>query len=118
MAYTETLLWDYIEDNGGVIPYSGQLTLRNSIFLYDLLVVEVVSASGDLSDPNWHQTCIFNVPIKNVISSYDRSPNTFLISTYYDREHRIKITGNTYQIISSTSGNTNGIIKIWGAKYS
>lgn len=116
MAYTETLLWDYQNDNSGVIPYSGQLTLRNNVSNYEELVIEVVSSASDLQDATWHQTVLFEVPVKAVLSDKNSMANKFDMTTYSEREQYLSISGNKYNILSGAS-NTNGVVRIWGIKY-
>lgn len=113
--YSETLLWDYIVDNSGAISYTGQITLRDSVSNYDQLVIEVVSLDTDLSNPTWHQTSFFEIPVTEVMSSKNVNPNKYIIFSFSDRGLKAEIQGSTYNKYAG-SATTNGVLKIWGIK--
>lgn len=113
---TQTLLWDYVEDNEGTIPYQPfSVTLRQSINNFDELVVENVSSSSDLTDQNWKST---NQWIINVSALNNAVLANYISYTSYDiRSSRYHIEGTTFEKTRNNSANTNGLVRVYGVKY-
>jgi hypothetical protein len=113
---TQTLLWDYVEDNEGTIPYQPfSVTLRQSINNFDELVVENVSSSSDLTDQNWKST---NQWIINVSALNNAVLANYIAYTSYDiRSSRYHIEGTTFEKTRNNSANTNGLVRVYGVKY-
>lgn len=115
-GYTSTLLWDYEEDNSGVIPYDAvTLTLRSSIDNFDTLVVEVVSLNSDISSVNWNATFIAEIDINSLKNSYNN--NYVIFNSHGDRTSRFHIEGTTFQKTINNIANTNGIVRVYGIKF-
>lgn len=112
---TETVLWDYRTDGNGNIAYGTKtLTLRHSIDDYDNFVIELVSASSDLTDPNWDSTMFYVLPVQPIING--RVPGMCSLHTYNTRGSQFQISGNQFTSTPGTN-DTNGVVKIIGVKY-
>ena len=71
-SYSETVLYDYREDNGGVICYDTTTqTLRDDIENYDLLWLEISSSAGDLSGSDWKATCQLSINVNLLSNGYN-----------------------------------------------
>lgn len=115
MAFSETLLWDYVTDNAGSIVYgTTPLTLRDDIENYDSLIIEAISYSTDSSSSTWNSDHFFEVPVHSIINA--RTPNTFAWTSYSDRSSGYTASGRTLQKTAGTN-NINGTVKVWGIKY-
>ena len=115
-AFSQTLLWDYVNDNNGVIPYDlTSLTLHDAIENYDALVIELMSSISDAGTTDWNSDFFVTMNVFALINS--RVPNHITISTYVDRSAHFYISGTTFQKVKSGVANTNGIVKIYGLKY-
>lgn len=115
-SYTETLLWDYEEDNSGTIPYDPfTVTLRQSIDNFDEIMMENVSSSGDLTNNNWKSTVFFSFKVTGLKNAY--FPNYIAYTSFSDRSSRYYISGTTFQKTINNARNTNGLVRVYGIKY-
>lgn len=115
-GYSTTCIWDYVEDNSGVIPYAvGSVTLNDNINNYDMIIAELVSAASDLSDQNWHGTQLMQLDVNALNNSYNN--NYWVYSSYDDRSSRFYISGTTFQKTTNNRENTNGLVRVYGVKY-
>lgn len=113
--YTETVLFDYREDNGGVIAYANDnFTLRDSIDNYDDIILEFVSYSGDIGG-SFSATCQTRVNVNMLKNAY--TPYNFNYTSYAGRVSRIHLEGDSFSTIIRGEYNTNGLVKIVGIKY-
>ena len=116
MAYTETLLWDYVRDNSGNIVYDNTaLTLAQSINNFDELVIELVSNYTDVTDQNWNGTCFYTIPVNVLINA--RNANYFNYTSYNERSSRFYASGTTFQKATVGTANTNGIVRVYGINH-
>lgn len=114
--YTETLLWDYEEDNNGTIPYAAfSVTLRQSIDNFDEIMIENVSRNSDLTDQNWRSTNFFSVKVNALKNAY--VPYYFAYTSYDNRSSRYHVEGTTFEKTINNTNNTNGLVKVYGIKY-
>lgn len=108
------LLWDYINDNSGNIYWSGNaLTLNGDIRNYDEVVVEIVSAQGDVSD-QWKSSYQWRLLVDPLINSFE--PGTFTICSYDQRSAKFQFTNTTFQKLLG-NGAENGVIRVYGVTY-
>lgn len=115
-GYSTTCIWDYVEDNSGVIPYAiCSLTLNDNINNYDMIIAELVSAASDLSDQNWNGTQLMQLDVNALNNSYNN--NYWVYSSFDDRSSRFYISGTTFQKTTNNRENTNGIVRVYGVKY-
>lgn len=110
-----TLLWDYVEDNGGTIPYDIRtLTLRDNVEKFDWLFLEVVSHVNDLPSTTWNRTMFLQVPVDPVKTS--RIQGSFVHTSFGERTTYYDMSGKSFSRISGDT-SINGLVKIWGVKY-
>ena len=115
-VFSRTLLWDYVNDNNGTIPYGPtSLTLHDAIENYDALVIDFVSSSTDASGTDWNGDSIVTIDVFALINS--RVPNHTNITTFDERSAHFYISGTTFQKTKTNVANTNGVVKIYGLKY-
>lgn len=115
-TYSTTLLWNYIDDNSGIIDYGVfNYTLNDNINNYDSLVIENVSASGDLPNVDWNATNIFSIDVNALNNSLNS--NYINYTSFSDRSSRYYIKDTTFQKTINNQGNTNGLVNVYGIKY-
>ena len=115
-SYTETVLYDYREDNGGVICYDTTTqTLRDDIENYDLLWLEITSSAGDLSGSDWKATCQLSINVNLLSNGYN--PNYMIYTSYDTRSSRYYIKGKEFKTTIRNAGNTNGLVRMLGIKF-
>ena len=115
-SYTETVLYDYREDNGGVICYDATTqTLRDDIENYDLLWLEISSSAGDLSGSVWKATGQLSINVNMLSNGYN--PNYVNYTSYDTRSSRYYIKGKEFKTTTRSVGNTNGLVKMLGIKF-
>lgn len=115
-GYTKTLLWDYITDNNGNVPYNPfNFTLHDNINNYDLLLVENASSTDDLSGSNWKATTQFFVDVNALNNAYEH--NYLNYTSFANRSSRYYIKDTTFQKTINNQGNTNGLVRVWGLKF-
>lgn len=108
------LLWDYVNDNSGNIYWSGNaLTLNGDIRNYDEVVVEIVSAQGDVSD-QWKSSYQWRLLVDPLINSFE--PGTFTMCSYDQRSAKFQFTNTTLQKLLG-NGSENGVIRVYGVTY-
>ena len=109
-------IWYYIDNNGGKISYgtSQNYTLQKSIDNFDVIYLEFISSSGDISG-NWNGTSVTSVLVENLKSAWN--PNYFNYTTYDNRSSRWYLNGKELKCTTSNVGNTNGLVSVWGIKF-
>lgn len=115
-GYQSTLLWDYVDDNSGTIPYGTYTeTLRDYIDNYNVIILEFASAMGDLSNINWDSTVFVTLDVEALNNAWN--PNKTNITTFGERSSRFYIHDNVLQKTTDNQGDTNGLIRVYGIKY-
>lgn len=112
MAYSSTVLWDYIDDNGGQIPYGTYTVILNdTIDNYDELLVEFLSNYLDTD------TIDFRISVSMIKSSFLQ--NYIAYTSWDQRSSKFYISGTTFQKTNDNSnqGTINSLIRIYGIKY-
>lgn len=108
------LLWDYVDDNSGNIYWSGNaITLNGDIRNYDEVVVEIISAKGDVSD-QWKSSNQYRLLVDPLINSFESG--TFTICSYDQRSAKFQFTNTTLQKLLGNSSE-NGVIRVYGVTY-
>ena len=115
-SYSETVLYDYREDNGGAICYdTTSQTLRDDIENYDLLCLEFASSAGDLTNADWNSTNELMINVNSLSNGYN--PNYISFTSFDDRSSRHYIKGKEFKTTIRNKGNTNGLIRMLGIKF-
>lgn len=113
-GFTVTNLWNYVTDGNNNIYWSGSaITLNDSILNYDEIVVEIVSAVGDLSD-SWRSSNQYRLITEILINAL--VPYSFTICSYYQRSAKFIFTDTSLQKLMGNSSE-NGIINVYGINY-
>ena len=109
-------IWYYIDDNGGSISYgtTQNYTLQKSIDNFDVIYLEFISSSGDISG-NWNGTSVTSVLVENLKSAWNA--NYFNYTSYDNRSSRWYLNDKSLKCTTSNVGNTNGLVSVWGVKY-
>ena len=116
-GYASTLLWDYVTDNSNVIPYDVfTATLHDNINNYNQVIVELVSHVGDLSIPEWNSTVLVTIDVNAINNSHN--PGYFSYTTYEQRSSRFYLHNNVLQKTTNNQSDTNGIVRVYGIKFS
>ena len=116
-SYSETVLYDYREDNGGNICYDTTTqTLRDDIENYDLLCLEFASSAGNLTNADWNSTNELMISVNSLSNGYN--PNYISFTSFDDRSSRHYIKGKEFKTTIRNKGNTNGLIRMLGIKFS
>lgn len=114
--YTETVLYDYREDNNGNICYDYTTqNLRDDVENYDLLCLEFASSAGDLASADWNSTNEIMVNVNLLSNGYN--PNYILYSSYDTRSSRHYIKGKEFKTTIRNQANTNGLVRMLGIKF-
>lgn len=115
-GYSSTKIWDYIEDNNNTIPYGTYtVSLNDDINNYDVLVIENVSSSTDLTDPNWASTNLWYVDVNALNNNWN---NNYVTYTSWDnRATKFHIANTTFEALNNTGMDTNGLVRVYGIKY-
>jgi hypothetical protein len=117
--FTVDILWDYVTDNSGTIPYQHPFTktLRDNINNYDAIQIECISSSNDTSDPSWNATSFSPIiPVYEINNSFKN--NYFNWTSYDNRASAWYIKDTTIKKIANNSGNnTNGLVRVYGIRY-
>lgn len=115
-GYTTTCIWDYVEDNSGVIPYNPcTLTLNQDINNFESLVIELVSVAGDISSVDWNSTVLHQVDVNALNNLYNNNYLTY--TSFGERASRFYIKDTTFQKTVNNLSNVNGIVRVYGIKY-
>lgn len=115
-GYDSTLLWDYVDDNNGTIPYGTYTeTLRDDINNYNVIILEFASARGDLTNVNWDSTMFVTLDVEALNNAWN--PNKTNITSFGERSSRFYIHDNVLQKTTDNQGDTNGLIRVYGIKY-
>ena len=108
------LLWNYVDDNSGNIYWEGNaITLNDDINNYDEIVVEIISAVGDLSD-SWKSSFQWRLTPEILANAIE--PYTFTICSYSQRSAKFEFTSTTLQKLIGNN-QENGVINVYGIKY-
>lgn len=115
-GYQSTLLWDYVDDNSGTIPYGTYTeTLRDYIDNYNVIILEFASAMGDLNNVNWDSTVFVTLDVEALNNAWN--PNKTNVTTFGERSSRFYIHDNVLQKTTDNQGDTNGLIRVYGVKF-
>lgn len=116
-GFEQIVLWDYVTDNNNSVLFGTfNVTLHDDINNYDMLLVESVSYSGDMSSATWSSTSQFIVSVDALNNAYN---NNYLAYTSFDnRSSRYYIKDTTFQKTIDNIGSTNGLVKVYGLKFS
>ena len=115
-GYSSTLLWDYVTDNSGTIPYGTySVTLNDDINNYDFLLVENVSYSDDLNNANWNATNQYLINVDALNSAYNQGYYNY--TSFSDRSSRFYVHDTTFSKTIDNQGNTNGLVRVYGLKF-
>lgn len=115
-GYTSIKIWDYVDDNSGVISYGSYThTLNDNINNYDMLAIENVSTSSDLSDANWSSSNLWYVDVNMLNSNINANYITY--TSWDQRATRFYIKDTTFQATSNNGANTNGTVRVFGIKF-
>lgn len=111
-----TVLWDYIDDNSGTIPYDiYSVTLRDDINNYDAITLELVSWSGDL-DGSWRGTNISNTFFVDVLNN-QLEPGNAIVCTFSQRSVKFYIHDNIVSTTVRNESSTNGLVRVYGLTF-
>lgn len=112
-----TNLWNYTDDNSGVVPYNtfGPFTLHESITNYDAVFLELISDAGDLSN-QWRGSAFTPLYFINALQS-EYEPYNINFTSYDQRSSHYVITGNTIECTIGSGGSLNGLVNVWGVKF-
>ena len=114
-GYNSTLIWDYTNDNSGTIPYGTySVTLNDNVNNYDMLVIENVSYSGDLSG-DWRSTNLWYVDV-NALNN-NLNPNYITYTSWNERATKFHIDGTTFEAVKTNEAASNGLVRVYGIKY-
>lgn len=116
-AYSQTLLWDYVDDNNGTVPYGTySVTLHDDISKYDQLIVENISISSDVTGVDWNATTQYVIDVNALYNAYN--PNYYLYTSFGERASRFHIVGTTFEkTTDNNSSIINGLVRVYGVKY-
>lgn len=107
-------IWNYVDDNSGNIYWEGNaITLNDDINDYDEIVVEIISAVGDLSD-SWKSSFQWRLTPEILANAIE--PYTFTICSYSQRSAKFEFTSTTLQKLMGNN-QENGVINVYGIKY-
>lgn len=112
-----TNLWNYTDDNSGVVPYNtfGPFTLHESITNYDAVFLELISDAGNLSN-QWRGSAFTPLYFINALQS-EYEPYNINFTSYDQRSSHYVITGNTIQCTIGSGESLNGLVNVWGVKF-
>ena len=112
----QTVLWDYVQDNSGTIPYDiYSVTLRDNINNYDAITLELVSWSGDL-DGSWRGTNISNTFFVDVLNN-QLEPGNVVVCTFDQRSVKFYIHDNIVSTTVRNERSTNGLVRVYGLTF-
>ena len=115
VPYTQEVLWDYVSDNSGTIPFDMyNKTLHQSIDNYDELIVEFISSSSDVGSATWDVTYQWIVDVSDLKSAYVN--NNLAYNSYGTRASRFYISGTTFQKVGGDT-STHGLVRVVGVKF-
>ena len=114
-GYNSTLIWDYTDDNSGTIPYGTySVTLNDNVNNYDMLVIENVSYSGDLSG-DWRSTNLWYVDVNALNNNLNSNYITY--TSWNERATKFHIDGTTFEAVKTNEAASNGLVRVYGIKY-
>lgn len=115
-GYDSTLLWDYVDDNNGTIPYGIYTeTLHDDINNYNVIILEFASARTDLTNVDWDSTVFVTLDVEALNNAWN--PNKSNITTFGERSSRFYIHDNVLQKTIDNQGDTNGLVRVYGVKF-
>ena len=119
--YSETVLWDYVEDNNNNICYGYRtydLTLHDNVENYEELIFEIQPYAGDINT-QWDGSVFARIPVKLLQTAH--YPNVISIGTgqgiWKLRCAKFQISGNHLMKLDDTYGNygnSMGAVKVIG----
>lgn len=113
--YIHELLWDYVNDNSGTIPFGTySVTLAESIDKYDCISMCFKSLYSDAG--NWGQCTLFLIDV-NALKTNPMHANYFNYTSFGERSSAFYLSGKTLQKIIDGTENTNGLVAVYGIKY-
>lgn len=113
--YIHELLWDYVNDNSGTIPFGTySVTLAESIDKYDCISICFKSDYSDAG--NWGQCSLFLIDV-NTLKTNPMHANYFNYTSFGERSSAFYLSGKTLQKIIDNINNTNGLVAVYGIKY-
>lgn len=115
-GFQQTVLWDYIDDNSGTIPYDiYSVTLRDDINNYDAITLELVSWSSDL-DGSWRGTNISNTFFVDMLNN-QLEPGNAIVCTFSQRSVKFYIHDNIVSTTVRNESSTNGLVRVYGLTF-
>jgi hypothetical protein len=113
--YIHELLWDYVNDNNGTIPFGTySVTLAESIDKYDCISMCFKSNYSDTG--NWVNVTLFLIDV-NALKTNPMHANYFSYTSFGDRASAFYLSGKTLQKIIDSVSNINGLVAVYGIKY-
>ena len=114
-GFKQDLLWDYTADNNGIIPYGTySATLHDNINNYDMLAIESVSISGDLTS-DWQSTNLWYVDVYALNNNWNNNYITY--TSWNERATKFHIVGTTFAAVKDSGQDTNGLVRVYGVKF-
>lgn len=112
-SFNITNLWSYGGSDSGIYWSGDAITLNDSILNYDEIVLEIVSASGDLGDV-WRSSNQYRLITNILINAIN--PYTFTMCSYDTRSAKFIFTDTTIRKDQGPSSE-NGIVNVYGINY-
>ena len=113
--FIHELLWDYVNDNNGTIPFGTySVTLAESIDKYDCISVCFKSLSSDTG--NLGNIVPFLIDV-NAVKTNPMHANYFNYTSFGQRSSAFYLSGKTLQKIVDGTDNINGLVAVYGIKY-
>lgn len=114
-GFKQDLLWDYTADNNGIIPYGTySATLHDNINNYDMLAIESVSISGDLTS-DWQSTNLWYVDVYALNNNWYNNYITY--TSWNERATKFHIVNTTFEAVKDSGQDTNGLVRVYGVKF-
>jgi hypothetical protein len=115
--YSITVLWDYITDNSGTIPYEPfTSTLSDNINNYDAIQLEMVSYRDDLDTSEWNATMFSPIMPVYVLNNSFKN-NYFNHTSFETRSTNWYIKDTTIQKVANNFSDINGLVRVYGIKF-
>lgn len=112
----KTNLWSYATDNNNNIAWStGTYYLHDNINNYDMIVIELASYTGDMSQGNPWNGSGFITLYPHILNNAYYS-NRVNICTFSSRSTNFEIKDDYISKRIDNEGGTNGIVNVWGVK--
>lgn len=116
-GYSIANLWNYVDDNSGVIPYRiWSATLNDYLSNYDGVFLEVVSDSADMSSADWRGSVFTPIYMTEVLQNAVE-PYEVNFTSYSTRSSHFVFTDSTVSCTASDPNQVNGLVNVWGVKF-